>query len=137
MKKILIAALFITAFGGIAFYFLLPRELTKNDMLDALTNKQSSYKAVGDYFIRHTDTDPRYVFDQDAGNYPEIEKAIKKSLEDGFIYIGVSSDHREITFGTASQGTSKDHKLIYSPYGKPSSAPDAELTKFGGWYIKM
>lgn len=137
MKKILIAALFIAAFGFIAIYFFTPKEKSKEDMLDALTEKQSSYNAVADYFIKHTDIDPKYVYEQDADNYPGIENAVKEALDDGFLYIGVSSDHREITFGTAAQGTSEDHKLIYSPYDMPSSAPDAEATKFGGWYIKM
>ncbi len=137
MKKIIIAAVLISVITAAFFILFTPHDMSKNEMLKAFEENKSSYENVGEYFRTHTDSDPKYVYSQEAGNYAEIKDSIEKSLENGFLYIGVSSDHREITFGTASQGTPDDHKLLYSPYDKPKSEPNAEMTKYGGWYIKM
>ncbi len=137
MKKIIIAAVFIAAFVGAFFFIFSPHDMTKDDITKAFEEHRSSYNKVGEYFTKHTDIDPKYIYEQDASNYPEIKDAIKNTLENGFLYIGVSSDHKEISFGTSSQSESDNHKLIYSPYGKPSSEPDAETIKNSAWYIKM
>lgn len=137
MKKIIIAALFITALAGAYFFLFIPGEIKKDDLLDDLDKKQSAFESVGDYFIHHEELDPKYVYEQDAASFGEISSDIKKVLDDHFLYISIDRANREIVFGTASQEQPDDHKLIYSPFNKPKGVANAEMTKKGGWYIKM
>ena len=137
MKKIIFAAVFITALVGAYFLLFIPHEIKKEDILDDLNKNQSAFEKVGEYFIKHDELNPKFVYEQDAVSYGEIKDDIKTVLGEDFLYIGVDDEHKEIVFGTASQEQAENHKLIYSPYDKPKSEPTAEMTKKGGWYIKM
>ena len=135
MGKILIGAGVIAGLLAVFFFVFLPHDMTKDDMLKYLDSNKSAYDNVGEYFRSHTEGGENVIYEQDAYKYKDIESVIKKALDNGFLYIKVSNDHKEITFGTSS--ASDDHRLIYSPYGAPQSRTDAETTKFRGWYIDM
>ena len=136
MKKIVIMGIVITALAAAFFFIFTPGEMTKEKMLKAFEENKSAYENVGSYFVDHQDLNPKMIYTQDASSYPEIKDDIKKTLDNGFLYIKVSSDHREIAFGTAS-ATDEDHKIIYSPYDSPKHYENAEVTKYGTWYMKM
>lgn len=137
MKKIIISAVLIAGIVAAFFYFFVPKDSTKEDLIKDLESKKASFENVGKYFTKHTELTRNFVYIQDSAQYPEIKEDIKKVLDKDFLYIGFDDDHKEVVFGTASQSTSDDHKLIYSPFDKPKSEPDAQVTKYGVWYTKM
>jgi len=137
MAKILVAGALIAGLIAAFFFIFMPHEMTKEDIVKSLDEKTAAYSKVAEYFADHDELDPKYVYEQDAYKYKEIESDIKKTLDDGFLYIKVSGDHREIVFGTTTDSGSADHKLIYSPYGEPKNKPDAQVTKHDFWYIDM
>ena len=137
MAKILIAGTFIAGLIAAFFFIFMPHEMTKEDIVKSLDDKKAAYEKVGEYFRTHEELDPKYVYEQDAYKYKEIEGEIKKTLGDGFLYINVSSDHKEIVFGTTTDSGAANHKLIYSVYGAPKNEPDAQKTKHNFWYIDM
>lgn len=137
MKKIIISAVVITSLLGAFFFLFIPGKITKDDILKDLEKSKDAFEKVGEYFVHHDEVREPYIYVDDAGRYKEIESDIKKSLDEDFLCVQISSDHREITFHTSSQGSSDDHRLVYSPFEKPKSVAGAETTKFGKWYIKM
>lgn len=136
MKKIIFAAVFITALVGAFFVIFIPGEITRDDILKDLETNCSAFTKVGEYFIQHDEITPGYIYNNDAPKYKEIESEIKKSLGKDFLCLKVSADHREIIFETSACDPD-NHRLIYSPYDKPKSVSGSETTKFGTWYIKM
>ena len=137
MKKIIIGAVFITGILAAFFFVFLPHDMTRDDIINELEKNKSAYQTVAEYFVNHRDVTAPYIYTQDASEFAEIQENIKKTLDSGFLYIGIKNEHKEIVFGTSSQGSGDDHMLIYSPYSKPTCVSGAEQTKVGGWYIKM
>lgn len=137
MKKIIITAVFITALVGAFFFIFTPGEVTRDDIIKDLEKQNTAFSKVGDYFVSHDEVEASYIYTQDAQKYDEVKNEIKKTLDEDFLYLQISSDHREVIFGTASQEDPSNHKLIYSPYDKPKSVSNAETTQYSGWYIKM
>lgn len=136
MKNVVIIGLVISALAAAFFILFTPHEMSKDEMLEAFEKNKSAYENVGNYFVDHSELNPNTLYEQDASKYPEIKDDIKKALDNGFLYIKVSDDHREIAFGTDSR-SDEDHRIIYSPYDSPKHYKDAEVTKHGTWYIQM
>lgn len=135
MKKLIIFIL-IAGILGVGIYFgiktFAPKESSAEDLKKELAGKLSSFSTVASYMKSHPEVS--YLYYEAADSHPSISSEIKTVFGD--LIMEATVKNGAVAFSTGQETrTSKEHYLIWSPYGKPEAFPSAFSAGQKDWYV--